>query len=62
MRLTIDFAPLTVDLVKLTDAAQQRLPAELELGALEGALLVQGELMQSLPRGAGGVGGFGRRR
>lgn len=57
MRLTIDFSPLVVDLGKLTDAARRRLPAELELGALEGALLVQGELMQSLPRGAGGVGG-----
>lgn len=57
MRLVVDLAPLVAGIAAITADVSARLPAELELGALEGALLIQGELMQSLPRGAGGIGG-----
>lgn len=57
MRLYIDLAPLNLGLKRIGIAARARMPAELEAATTEGALLVQGELMQSLPKGAGGVGG-----
>lgn len=57
MRLYIDLAPMVIGLAQLTAQQQARLPAELEVATTEGALLVQGELQQALPKGAGGVGG-----
>lgn len=57
MNLTIDFSPIDLGIRALGAGARARLPAALEIAAAEGAILVQGELMQSLPKGAGGVGG-----
>lgn len=59
MRVFIDLLPMALGIEDLTDEMRARLPAELEVAALEGALLTQGELQQSLPRGAGGIGGGG---
>lgn len=57
MRLYVDLMPLALGFAELTGEMRARMPAELEIAAIEGALLVQGELMQLLPKGAGGVGG-----
>ncbi len=57
MNLYIDFSPLDLGIRVLGAGARARLPAELEIAAIEGMLLLQGELMQALPKGAGGVGG-----
>lgn len=57
MRLFVDLMPLEIGVGRITSAMRARMPAELEIAALEGSLLVQGELMQALPKGAGGIGG-----